>query len=915
VFTGTGTGVVPVLTGDSTNNADFNSVAFSPTLLTTDVAIPSGFSAKELSITSGKVNFANNLSLIFTGGTTLSMSSDTYLKFAGTTQLPYGGYSLANTSYIDYTGAVQIIRALPFPYAYSNITLSGPGVKILAGEVNIGSTLTVAAGVTLNIGASNTLALKGTYQNTGTGCVRGSKTSNLWYKGYADSSFNFDQVTPYGNALNNVTVGLSQIEGGSLPSIGNNLDLIIGNKLDIYGVVTLISGHLKTNGNVTLKSDAYTTAMIAPIIDGTIDSSDLLLENNGITGNVTVERYIPATRAYRPLSSSVTGGTIFSNWQENGSVASLTGSILGNTLTTTDPSTPLAVGQHISGNLIPANTTITSRVNAVSNEYEISMPVQNVTSRTIIARNASNVIVANFTGEIVANVMTPSAFIVGSIAVLQNNIPNITLNNTLTNSVIIADNSNGTFTVGQKIASQVIHYNGAPAGYGTHVSGLSCTDAQLGQNDFTTGLDRTRSGNSSLYTYNNVSNTFEAVTNTKSEILTAGKPYLMLIRGDRTIDLALNAATPTNTTLRSVGTIAVGPVDVTSSLSPIPDFFNFVGNPYQAPVNLRLIYEDTAATRWAYLGASYTVFDTKVNTRGAYVTFDFTDLISTNVDSEMDEILEPNQAFFVTTQDEPPTLVFNEIDKVTTNNIYVPMFRTRQNTTPIIKGSICNASTNKTLDGFILAFSDSFSNTIIAEDTRKPSGNQDETFASTNDVAKMAIDKRNFPSEADEIPLSITQYRLTNYVMKFNVSNFDQMDAYLIDTYTATETTLNNDEINSYPFTVNASIPASIAENRFKIVFRNSALQNNSNSISAFAVYPNPVVDNKFTIKSNQVFSGKDANITILNAIGQKVYSTNGIFSTDGSLLVNPTVALSKGIYLVKVAVEGKVETKKLIIK
>jgi predicted 3-demethylubiquinone-9 3-methyltransferase (glyoxalase superfamily) len=775
-FTGTGTGVIPVLLLDTSTLPDFNDVTFNPTLLTTDVQIPAGFSAKTLSIKQGIVNFEGNLSTVFTAATSLTMLGDTYLKFGGTSQLPYNAYTLAPTSTIDYTGAIQTIRALPAPDAYTNVTLSGAGVKTLGGEVNIGLTLTVADGVTLKIGDGNTLALNGTYLNTGTGSIRGSKTSNLWYKGYADSTFNFDQVTPDGNALNNVTVGLSNAEGGLLPSIGNNLNLIVGDKLDIYGVVTLTSGHLETNGNVTLKSDASTTAFVAPIIDGTPDASDTLLQNNGITGNVTVERYIPAGsnvdgtnvgRAYRALSSSVTGGTIFSNWQESGSTA---------------------------------------------------------------------------------------------------------------------------------------------AAFGTHITGKKGT---VGQFDDVTGLDYTASGNSSMYTY---INGWYAVTNTKNENLIAGKPYLITIRGDRTINLASNASAPTNTTLRSTGEIIAGPLEVLA-LNPSLGGFSFVGNPYQAPVDLSLIYEGGVGARWVDLGTSYTVFDTKIGTRGAYVTYDF-DSGSTNVDSSMNNTLEPNQAFFVQTAGATPTLVFNETDKdvASNGNAYVPMYRKAKTTNSLIKGSVINAGTNKALDGFILAFSDSYNNAIVAEDSQKIS-NADENFSIKNGTSNLVIDKRSFPAENDVITLNLTEERLSDYVLKFDVSNFDAKDAYLVDAYTKKETALKNNQINSYAFSVDAT-PASAAADRFSIVFKTAtSLSINSNSIKELAVYPNPVVDNKFTIRANQDFGGKKATLSIVNTLGQKVYCTNGTFSTDGSIAVKPTNALNKGIYFLKVAVDGKEETKKLIIK
>ena len=316
------------------------------------------------------------------------------------------------------------------------------------------------------------------------------------------------------------------------------------------------------------------------------------------------------------------------------------------------------------------------------------------------------------------------------------------------------------------------------------------------------------------------------------------------------------------------------------------------------------------------VGTSYTVFDTKINTRGGYVTYDF-DLGANNTDGSLaDNTIEPNQAFFVTTSGASPSVIFNEADKVIDFNDYIPMFRSASNNVAKIKGALyASNSLVRGLDGFIVAFSDSYSNSIAAEDTKKPTGNQDELFASKNDVNKMGIDKRNLPSENEEIALSIINYRVTDYTLKFVLNNFDQMDAFLVDTYNGTETQLINNQENSYAFSIDAAIPATSAENRFKIVFRNSTLNTNTNSVSQFTVYPNPVTENKFTVKTNLDFNGKTANLSIINYLGQEIYNNNETFLNDGSILVNTTTSISKGIYVLKVTVEGKVETKKLIIK
>jgi hypothetical protein len=75
----------------------------------------------------------------------------------------------------------------------------------------------------------------------------------------------------------------------------------------LSGTLTVGTGAtLATGGFLTLKSNADGTARVAPVL-------------GSITGNVTVERYIPAKRAWRALTAPVSTTTsIFANWQENG---------------------------------------------------------------------------------------------------------------------------------------------------------------------------------------------------------------------------------------------------------------------------------------------------------------------------------------------------------------------------------------------------------------------------------------------------------------------------------------------------------------------------------------------------------------------------------------------------------------------
>ncbi|MFT3750920.1 MAG: MopE-related protein [Agriterribacter sp.] len=147
---------------------------------------------------------------------------------------------------------------------------------------------------TLNIPSDAQLAINGNTllltTLTGTGTVSGSATSSLAITGNGDFG----------------TLHFSAGDGGSLKAftLNRNGTVTIGSALSIYDILTVTSGTLNTGNWLTLKSNAENTARLAPVL-GTI------------SGNVTVERYIPARRAWRLMNAPVDGEqSVNQAWQE-----------------------------------------------------------------------------------------------------------------------------------------------------------------------------------------------------------------------------------------------------------------------------------------------------------------------------------------------------------------------------------------------------------------------------------------------------------------------------------------------------------------------------------------------------------------------------------------------------------------------
>ena len=160
---------------------------------------------------------------------------------------------------------------------YSAESLSNAGKLTIAG-----------ATATLNGGSAS-----------GVGTISGSSTSTLLIGGTGTSgTYYFDQTTPgTTNILKDFT-----LSGTASATLGNALNITGG---ATPGTVIVGSGTtLATGGFLTLLSDASGTANIG-VSTGTI------------SGNITAERYIPASgRRYRFLASPLVGGTTL-QWRDN----------------------------------------------------------------------------------------------------------------------------------------------------------------------------------------------------------------------------------------------------------------------------------------------------------------------------------------------------------------------------------------------------------------------------------------------------------------------------------------------------------------------------------------------------------------------------------------------------------------------
>lgn len=448
--------------------------------------------------------------------------------------------------------------------------------------------------------------------------------------------------------------------------------------------------------------------------------------------------------------------------------------------------------------------------------------------------------------------------------------------------------------------------NGSNApGWGTDITGASPA---------TNGFDESGSNNPSLFTYWNentgATNSWIAATSTNVALL-AGVPYRMLVRGDRTVDQRYNNSPSTVTTLRVYGNAKTGDVTKTN-LTTTSGRYVFVGNPYQAPINL----QTTLAASTGFNTNFYNIWDPTINTRGAYVVHNFATGLNSNGSSAANRYIQPGQAFFIQTNATTQSLNFKEDQKylsTTTAHVFrttSPEPASAQIRFTLYENGAMNES-GTSADGFVVLFGNDYSNEVDEMDAVKI-GNQDENTGILNSGKTLSFESRSLPTASDVIPLANNQYRNTNYTYKVKVEGLDNVWAYLLDKFTNSRTLLENGTETSVAFTVNAS-DASADANRFDIVFDTTLGTGESAFSNALKVYPNPVTANQFFIEL-PTQQGESLNVKLVNLLGQEVYSKS-LDISENVVRIQPETQLQSGVYLVKISNGSQEATKKLIVK
>jgi hypothetical protein len=423
------------------------------------------------------------------------------------------------------------------------------------------------------------------------------------------------------------------------------------------------------------------------------------------------------------------------------------------------------------------------------------------------------------------------------------------------------------------------------------------------------GFDQSATNNPSMYTFSNDANQdWNAVTSTNNPTTDspeAGTPYRVMVRGDRTVSITTANAAATATTVNTTGTLKTGDVLKTYPNTLTTDQFIFVGNPYQARVDVGAVLADGAAA--GFKNAMY-VWNPQAGSRGAYRLYSYSNSSTIPTDNEVDGIIQPGQAFFLEVEQPgtavAPTITFKESHKVVGNAMNatysLPQAQVVMN---LFKGNETSAR-----DGFRIQMDANYNAAGDANDFTKLY-NLDENIAIVDAGNTYILEQRPMAQDGEVINLEVSNFESGSYTMDFNLNGLGYINTYLHDAFTNDYIELSNGN-QAVTVVFDANQPASMDAARFSLVFSNTTLSMSDNAFAkAVALYPNPTNDGLFYIAG--IDRVEAVAVAVINTLGQELRGVSPKVM-DGTISVNLSAAPS-GVYFVVIKNGGNSVIRRVI--
>ena len=425
------------------------------------------------------------------------------------------------------------------------------------------------------------------------------------------------------------------------------------------------------------------------------------------------------------------------------------------------------------------------------------------------------------------------------------------------------------------------------------------------------GFDPTGTNNPSMFTWDNVAQTWNPVTSTNTGTMTAGTPYRTFVRGDRTWDLTIpdpSTATPQPTVIQTTGTLETSAVTTGNMGDNVGDF-GFVGNPYMAPVDMQTVLASSTNVNTGF----YFVWDPTAGSQGAYTTYTFgsgNSLMGSNVDGT----LRSSQAAFVEVSVAGGSSITFDPSDIVTSTTNIGVFSADEEPALMRLGVYAAGDDRSGVarDGVLVSFSPDGFNGLDTNDAGKLS-NPDENLAVLIEGNKSSVSSMALPQHGDIIPLDMTGYTSSENTFVAELGRFEEgTTAYFVDGLTGERTELVQDARTEIPVQVDVNNAGSVNSRRFYIEFAKDGFAAEQFA-SQISMYPNPVTGDNL----NLMLPRTDADaidVKVVNLLGQTVLSRS-IEKTGATATVSGMSRLETGVYIVTITDGNETATQRLVVK
>lgn len=439
-------------------------------------------------------------------------------------------------------------------------------------------------------------------------------------------------------------------------------------------------------------------------------------------------------------------------------------------------------------------------------------------------------------------------------------------------------------------ATQTIHaawQEGASAplanpnpGFGTIITGkvANATDPTIGF-DILTPVDAT------VKTYVPATDTWLSIPNTKTLKVATNYPYLILVRGDRSITTYNAPSVPT--TLRTNGKIYFGisgAGNIPPVISPTKNKFSTVSNPYASAIDFEYMVDNNFIPA---LDKVYYAWDPLLHGTwglGGYQTIskanDYKPIPGNTANYPLDVVakyIQSGQGFLVHSTDPTlstnPGVVFNEAQKVTNYNM---VFRPVPSTRVKLTSNLLTGAGNMA-DANVIVYSTSYSDDYDNHDAKKYMQGG-ENFGIISNGQLLTLEARSVPKEGDIFQFYVSNLKATNYTFNFQPENFNvNLRAFLNDRFLGTKQEISLTDSTNINFNVTNSADSKSSV-RFYITFQKkkslftSVITPDINYESVretetVNIFPNPVSNRSFSVDMIN-FEPGIYNLSIVGANG-----------------------------------------------